>query len=73
MLRKSFVFAISNFYKRVDLPTLSSSFSKTYLKRMTTSAAGVAFPVKAAIEAKLTEALEPSFLEVINESHMHKV
>jgi stress-induced morphogen len=40
---------------------------------MTTSAAGVAFPVKAAIEAKLTEALEPSFLEVINESHMHKV
>ena len=30
-------------------------------------------PVEAAITAKLTDALEPSVLQVINESHMHNV
>ena len=30
-------------------------------------------PVEAAITAKLTDALEPSVLQIINESHMHNV
>jgi len=48
---------------------------KDFKKRMVSSvkdAAGAA-PVEAAIKENLTASLQPTFLKIINESHMHNV
>lgn len=51
---------------RLIRPTIRAMSSST-------SEAVVAFPVAAAIQQKLTDAFQPSHLDVINESYMHNV
>lgn len=47
---------------------LAHTIRKSYTVRMSSSG-----PMAATIRSKLTEALQPTHLEVINESHMHNV
>jgi len=52
----------------------STLFLKRFMSSTSNNNVGAAdFPVQASITSKLMEALEPSVLRVINESHMHNV
>lgn len=54
-----------------SLQRQSYSRAYGYLRNMTSPAD--AKPVESSIRTKLTTALSPSFIEILNESHMHNV
>lgn len=55
------------------LSTFQRSFSLSPVQNILSKRAMSSFPVTATITAKLKDALNPSHLEVINESYMHNV
>ena len=51
-------------------PLVAASTTRLYMKSSISSSSGVG-PIHEAIESKLSSSLSPSYLDVMNESHMH--
>ncbi|CAG5121485.1 unnamed protein product [Candidula unifasciata] len=68
--------AVSSLFRFIHssaLRTSSLTRSSVFREKSTSTAMGDEKPVETAIHKKLSEALKPEHLEVINESYMHNV